>query len=146
LKELAHALEKERKKGPGAQKSPMFMPFVKEGQTPSRKTKNSHLGILGGASDWEMRVDLGKKLVFPEIVETTLRPDVVLWSSSRKKLVIVELTVPWKTRCLSAHERKREKYDDMISECCREGWAWNFPVEVGCREFPTRSAGGCMKP
>ena len=53
-----------------------------------------------------MEVDLGKRLVFPDIVQTTLRPDIVLWSRTGKKLIAIELTVPWKTRCEDANERE----------------------------------------
>ena len=45
-----------------------------------------------------MAVDLEKKLVFPGIVQTNLRPDIVLWSETGKKLVVIKLTVPWETR------------------------------------------------
>ena len=85
-------------------------------------------------------MDLGKKLVFPPIVETTLRPDILLLSDAKKKLVVIELTVPWETRCQEAHERKRAKYDDLMTECRREGWqTWYFSVEVGARGFPASS-------
>jgi len=40
-----------------------------------------------------MEVDLGRRLVFQDIVQTTLRPDIVLWSKTGKKLIVIELTV-----------------------------------------------------
>ena len=46
------------------------------------------------AKDWQLEVDIGKKMQFPDIVPTNLRPDMVLWSTSSKKVVIIELTVP----------------------------------------------------
>jgi hypothetical protein len=39
-----------------------------------------------------MEVDLSKKLVFPSIVQTNLRPDIVLLSDKGKKLIMIELT------------------------------------------------------
>ena len=43
-----------------------------------------------------MLADIGRQLVFPpKIATTTLRPDMVLWSRSLKKVFIIELTVPW---------------------------------------------------
>jgi len=45
-----------------------------------------------------MEVDLGRRLVFPDIVQTTLRPDIVLWSKTGKKLIVIELIVLWETR------------------------------------------------
>ena len=73
-------------------------------------------GILDKASDWQVDVDLDRKLRFPEIVPTNLRPDMVLWSATMKKIVIVELTVPWEERCGEANERKRAKYDQLMTK------------------------------
>ena len=87
-----------------------------------------------------MRVDLEKKLHFPEVVHTNLRPDIVLWSNQGKKVIAIELTVPWEERCDEAHERKACKYAQLMEECRQKGWsAWLFPVEVGCRGFPAKS-------
>jgi len=61
-----------------------FILFVKEG-TANMPTSN--------ASDWTLQADLGKKLQFPDIVKTSLRPDIVIQSTAKKRLVIVELTV-----------------------------------------------------
>jgi len=54
---------------------------------------------------WSMEVDRGKMLVFPVIVQTNLRPDIIL-SETGKKLIMIELTAPWETRCEEAYERK----------------------------------------
>ena len=68
-------------------------------------------GILSGACDWELRVDLETKLYFPpEIVITDLRPDVVIFSKKTKTVVIGELTVPWETNMDERHEFKQAKY------------------------------------
>ncbi|KAH3752210.1 hypothetical protein DPMN_186823 [Dreissena polymorpha] len=52
--------------------------------------------ILDGTTGWNMEVNLGKRLVFPDVVQTTLRPDIVLLSETGKKLIVIELTVPWR--------------------------------------------------
>ncbi|KAH3854464.1 hypothetical protein DPMN_097006 [Dreissena polymorpha] len=44
-----------------------------------------------------MQVDIDNKLVFPSIVHTNLRSDIVLWSEAVKRLIIIKLTVPWET-------------------------------------------------
>jgi len=70
-----------------------FILFVKEG-TANMPTSNAKKhGILQQASDWTLQADLGKKLQFPDIVKTSLRPDIVIKSTATKRLVIVELTV-----------------------------------------------------
>jgi hypothetical protein len=140
LREVADTLERERKSRnkPANPKAGLIM-FVKEGQT-KKPPPVTATGILHQAPDWKMACDLDKRLTFPEIVPTTLRPDIVLWSTAAKKLIVVELTVPWEERCEAAHERKRAKYDNLLAECRQQGWqTWNFPIEVGCRGFPAQS-------
>ena len=87
-----------------------------------------------------MEVDLGKRLVFPDIFHNTQRLDILLWSRTGKKLIAIELTVPWETRCEEAYERKRAKYTELMEMCRNQGWhTWLFPVEVGVRGFCAQS-------
>ena len=82
--------------------------------------------MLDRGHDWELRVDLDRKLVFPNIVETNLRPDAVLVSQQSKTLVAKELTVPLEENCEEAHERKSLKYADLMADCKDKGWSvWN---------------------
>ena len=81
--------------------------------------------------------DLDKKLQFPDNVQTSLRPDIVIQSTATKRLVIVELTLPWEERCQSAYELKKAKYTDLQTLCKERGWL--FQVEVGCWGFPAQS-------
>ena len=94
-----------------------------------------------------MQVDLDQKLIFPpEIITTSLRPDLVLWSTSQKAVFIVELTVPWEAAVGEAYERKRLKYADIAAEAEQRGWrARVFPVEVGCRGFVATSTTKLLK-
>ncbi|XP_063420791.1 uncharacterized protein LOC134706007 [Mytilus trossulus] len=139
LRELAEVIEKQRRDAKQTKNKPMKIQFVKEGEI-GQKSKQNTSGMLHQAKDWQLEVDLGKKLQFPDIVPTNLRPDMVLWSSGSKKVMIIELTVPWEERCGEANERKRAKYDELLAECRDKGWqTWNFPVEVGCRGFPAQS-------
>ncbi len=79
-------------------------------------------------------MDLDKKLVFPpEIVATTLRPDMVLWSPTTKLAYVVELTVPWEDGVEEAYESKKNKYSDLAAEASQNGWKTSiFTVDVGC--------------
>ena len=97
--------------------------------------------MLDRGNDSELRADLDRKLVFPNIVETNLRSDAVLVSQQSKTLVAIELTVPWEEICKEAHERMSLKYADLMADCKVKVWnVWLFPVEVGCRGFPAQSA------
>ena len=105
---------------------------------PSKKTQG---GLLTTSRDWQLLVDLGRQLRFPDIIATiTLRPDMVLMSMASKQVVLLELTVPGEDRMEEAQERKRAKYADLVAECRRNGWkARCEPIEVGCRGFAGKS-------
>lgn len=137
---VADILEQARKRPHQPQKTQIpSLQFIRAGEQPTgkRKTKNN---LLHGAQGWELRADLGRKLTFPSIVHTNLRPDIVVWSEQAKRVILVELTVPWEEGCDEAHERKALKYQDLVMECKSKGWqTWLFPVEVGCRGFPAQS-------
>ena len=92
------------------------------------------MALHGTAPDYQMKGDLGKQLRFPEhIVETTLRPDKVLFSGWIKQVVLLEFTVPWEECMEEANESKRAKYANFVEECHRRGWcAGCVPIEVGC--------------
>ena len=54
----------------------------------------------------------------------------VLWSEEAKKIILIELTVPWEEGCEQAFERESAKYQDLLHDCRGKGWqAWLFPVE-----------------
>ena len=138
---LAHMIEQVRTKNTQARGNPgRWIEFVPQGSKPASAKARSKPHLLQKAQDWELRVDVGKRLKFPDIVTSTLRPDIVLWSEKGKKIIMIELTVPWEEGCEEAHERKALKYQPLLQECRDKGWqAWLFPVEVGCRGFPAKS-------
>ena len=142
LLSLANTIERERvKKRPAPTTAQRAITFLKKGARPVQTTKRKRPSLFHAASSWEMRVDLGRRLQFPEVVQTTLRPDIVLWSTKDQKIILVELTVPWEEGCEVAHERKAGKYQQLAQDCRDRGWqAGVFPVEIGCRGFPARSA------
>ena len=96
-------------------------------------SKRNVNGLLYTAPSWEMRVDLGRKLHFPQAVQTSLRPDAVICSEEAKKIILNELTVPWEDGRIEASEQKIPKYQE-----CR---SWLFPFEVSCRGLPAQSVG-----
>lgn len=67
--------------------------FIREGEkpTPSKKTEKSLLQL---ALSWEMSVDLGRKQQFPPVVQTSPRPDTVIWSKEVKRIIRIEPRVP----------------------------------------------------
>ena len=86
---------------------------------------------------WNIRVNLDRQLRFPtEITTTSLRPDIVVWSTKARYVHLIELTVPQEGGIESAFERKKAKYSELAPECREAGWkATIYPVEFGCRGF-----------
>ncbi|KAL7888874.1 hypothetical protein AOLI_G00038480 [Acnodon oligacanthus] len=78
LMTLDNTLEQERKK----KRQPLWkitsIQFVRDSEEPPT-TETRRTSLLQMAQSWEMKVDLGGRLQFPQIAQTTLRPDVVLW-------------------------------------------------------------------
>ena len=85
---------------------------------------------------WELASDLnGARRPFP-IIPTIQKPDIFLWNYEEKMLELVELTVPFEANIDEACERKTVRYEDLVKDCCFEGWkTWHSPIEVGCRGF-----------
>ena len=69
--------------------------------------------------DYLMIADLGTSSEYyfpPEIATTDLRPDLVLFSSQKREVVIIELTVCYELSFQKAQERKESKYFDLVEE------------------------------
>ena len=88
----------------------------------------------------EMLVDLvhharSYRVFPPEFGETSLRPDLLIFDRSRRKLAIVELSVPAEENIGVRHEKKLAKYQPLLRnviETLGSGWSVELvAVEVG---------------
>ena len=145
LREIAKHVEKRRveAKKPVFEK-PRHIQFVKEGHrrwVDREQEKPAKRSYLSEATDWELRVDLEKRLKFPEFIATTnLRPDMLLISETQRHLGMIELTVPGEERIEVSHELKLNRYAALVEEARRKGWKTKlWAVEVGVRGFPASS-------
>ena len=78
---------------------------------------------IATAKDWQMAADMNRQLKFPdEIVATTSRPDIVVWSTGSKQVGMLELTVPWEEKMEDSYKRKRLEYQQLVEECQENGW------------------------
>ena len=97
------------------------VPFIKAGEKPWARPQLT-TGLLHTASDWQLQVDLGKQLRFPQHIATTsLCPDMIITSEALKHLIMLEVTVPWEEHIEEANERKRAKYQELVEECRERG-------------------------
>ena len=71
---------------------------------------------------------------------TDLRPDIVWWDDSLKKIVLVELTVCFESSFQHAAQRKTTKYEDVVVRVRSSGYMSQIiTLEVGSRGI----IGGC---
>ena len=82
------------------------------------------MGILTAAKDWIVIADLGSKLKFPDVVQvrTLLRPDLLIYSTSIKRIICGEQTCPSEEMIEDSHELKITRYDDLRKACETAGW------------------------
>ena len=108
--------------------------FLQEGEAPPRQvSKPQGQKFLAAAKDWHMAADLKEARHFPHhIVHTQERPDIVIWSDTVKRVIIVELTVPWEENMEEAFERKKLRYENLRMDLRRRRmglssdahWGW----------------------
>ena len=114
--------------------------FVLAGVKPTTKTR-SPPSILEQASDWCITTDLPEMSYhFPAHVAVTgKKPDIVLWSNSRKRIIMIELTVPAERGVQQAHKKTDMAYGKPggLADACRlNNWTVDrMPVEVGALGF-----------
>ena len=94
------------------------MSFVRAGHKPPSHEK-------------ELTNKLEKQLRFPDILMTNLNLDIVIFSNQRKTVMLLKLIISWKENIEAAHERKIEKYKELVGECRERSWqATCEPIEV----------------
>ena len=107
--------------------------------------------LLHGAYDWQLLVDFNhNQIVFPPtICPTDLRPDIVIWSESLKKVIIIELTCPAEENIVAAQVRKSARYlelQNLIKTFTKGSWTSKaLTIEVGARGFVARSMSSCLR-
>ena len=120
--------------------------FVKEG---SKKAphKARHSGLLFRAPDWILKADLSDDLVFPVfIAHTSQRPDMVIYSKSTKRVIIIELTCPCEENMEDWHREKTNRYFALTNKSKENGWIVSFfAIEVGARGYCSQSTVFCLR-
>ena len=73
---------------------------------------------------------------FPQhITNTTLRPDIVWWSTQERPMCLLEFTISYETAMDEAHTRKMAKYKNIVQSAREVG------VEVECIALEVGSRG-----
>ena len=78
--------------------------------------------------------DLGSYISPHYIVTTDLRPDIVWWDDSLRRILLIELTICFETFFMHAAERKELKYEDVIARARSAGYRGRvITLQVGSR-------------
>ena len=79
-------------------------------------------------------------IIFPgHIAITSLRPDLIVFSNSMKRIIIIELTCPCEENMESLHSIKLSKYLPLVDVIRRSGWSVDlFAIEMGARGYCSR--------
>ena len=127
-------------KGPSKPKRIHEVKFVKPGERFTKKN-SKYEGLLLLSNDWISLVDLDNNYVFPpHIALTAMRPDIVIYSNTIKRIIILELTCPCEENMSKWHSEKFQKYLALIEQIKYGGWVVDFfAVEVGARGYCSTS-------
>ena len=87
----------------------------KPANAPPRSGCKINSCLLFTAQDCQWSVNIGERLNIPEqIATTTLRPDLILWSTEIRQLLLIELTIQWEENIDLTCERKLENYQELV--------------------------------
>ena len=122
-----------------ASSKPTPITFVKGGNTNLVKPtahKSVKKNLLEPANDWQLLIDFDCcRMTFPPIiVSTSERPDIVVWSSSTKTVILVELTCPAEENFAKANTYKTRRYAPLMEQIDQAGWTGHCrTIEAGAR-------------
>nr|XP_032522447.1 uncharacterized protein LOC116773960 [Danaus plexippus plexippus] len=112
------------------------------------KTNVKPYSILKAATDWTIMMDTyEKQYKIPEnIFASTSRPDIFMYSRILKRVVMIELAVPWETNIPKDHTIKVNKYYELTNELTRNKFVVDlYAVEVGVRGITAKSLYNLLK-
>ena len=126
---------------------PFKINFVKAGSKPRSSKKLPLVGILHHASDWKLLSDCNSSLVIPPFITiSTLRPDILLYSTKTRTVVIVELTCPCEENMETWHTKKFDKYASLCADIKLNRWSVHlFAIEVGARGYCSETVRNCFR-
>ena len=101
-----------------------FIKFVKEGRITTKERSSYKPGLLYTANDWIITYDqTHHPLIFPpHIVQTSLRPHLIIHSNTTRQVILIELTVPTEDNITDWHAKKEEKYSKLLDDIAMNKW------------------------
>ena len=101
----------------------MFIIFVREGEQPCGRRAALRSGVLLTANDWALIYDSPEDpLAFPgHIIQTSLRPDVVIYSNTTEQVFILEFMIPMEL-FVQRNIDKENKYAKLLDDLNINQW------------------------
>ena len=123
-----------------------FINFIREGKIPKTSPRKGFIGVFHSASDWNLEFDLDGMLLVPVFLAvSTLRPDILPFLRSTKKVIIIELTCPCEENMSQWHEQISQKYFPLCCSIRSNGWSVSFyATEIGAQGFCADSVRSCL--
>ena len=113
--------------------------FVKSGfKNPKKPRQEKSILEKHQTNDWQINIDLYENLTIPPEtdVDTLQRPDIVIYSVSKKVLIWAEETIPLERNFIQAKLRKEAKYAYLKTQLQLKNWTvYDFTFEVGALGF-----------
>ena len=108
--------------------------FIKKGTNPKPRKKQK-LSILhtDSPTDWHITFGFNNNSTIPPetSVDTLQRPDIVIHSVSKKRIIWFENTVPLERNIIDAQLRKTRRYAKLKTALSLKGWSVeDFTIEV----------------
>ena len=125
-----------------------FIKFVREGKQPSKRRVPHKSGLLFTAKDWVLAYDdpHNPLVIPPHIVQTSLRPDIIICSNATRQVFILELTVPAEDNIVQRHTDKESKYAKLLDDInINQGSGHIFGIEIKGRGYVAKSFGFALQ-
>ena len=142
-KHFVGIVRKANRQNASPRKKKIAQNFIKKGTNPKPRKKQK-LSILhtDSPTDWHITFDFNNNsTISPEAsVDTLQRPDIVIHSVSKKRIIWFENTVPLERNIIDAQLRKTRRYAKLKTALSLKGWSVeDFTIEVGALGFIAKS-------
>ena len=97
--------------------------------------------------DWKLHSDCNSSLVIPPFITvSTLLPDILLYSTQTRTVIIIELTCPCEENMETWHTKKFDNYASLCADIRLNRWSVQlFSIEVGARRYCSETVCNCFR-
>merc|ERR1711994_655259 len=141
-KHLVGIVRKANRENASPRKKIKAQNFIKKGTNPKPRKKQKLSIHTDFPTDWQVNFDFNNNATIPPetSVLTLQRPDIVIFSVSKKRIIWLENTVPLERNIVDAQLRKIARYAKLKTALKLKGWTVeDFTIEIGALGFIAKS-------